>query len=78
MGPENEDVERVFPEDPVRYGADNVVETGRNRALSTSTMLPMPGIQDDGQKRGALHHWTFNELCHVHHIRIKFAGETLD
>lgn len=47
MGQEEENTERVFPENPVRCRTDNVAETGKDIRLQSTTFLHLSGVQNE-------------------------------
>lgn len=78
MGQDQEDAERVPPQDPVRRGAHNVAETGPDITVQSPALLHLSGVQDERQTRHTLHHRPLHQFRDVHHVRFQPAREALD
>lgn len=78
MEPPGKQAGRIFRKDPLRHGADNLVETSQEVRLQPTAVLLLPNLQDQRPERGACHHRPLQQLRHHHHLQERQAREALD
>lgn len=55
-----------------------MVAAQQSRGLCCKEDLPLPGLQDECQEGGALHHWSLHKLCAIYRNPHRQIGESLD
>lgn len=66
-------VERIVPENIVRYRAHNVVETGGNSQLQTGAVVQLSCIQNECEKGSFIHNRPFHKFRHVYVLQYAIA-----